>query len=155
MVMIRVERHIAAPPEDLWAVLADGWLYPLWVVGAASVRDVEESWPAVGARIHHTVGAWPAMVHDTTEVTTSEPGRLLELRARAWPAGTADVRLTLEPDEDGTLVRMEEQAATGPAAVLPQFAYGALLKARNLESTRRLANLAENGAARRSGRAGA
>jgi len=27
-------RRIKATPEQVWDVLADGWLYPLWVVGA-------------------------------------------------------------------------------------------------------------------------
>jgi uncharacterized protein YndB with AHSA1/START domain len=149
--MIRVERHVSARPEDLWAVLADGWLYPLWVVGATSLRAVDESWPATGSRIHHSVGAWPAMVHDNTEVLAVEPGRLLELRARVWPAGAADVRMRLEPRDGDTLVVMEEKVSSGPLALIPRVAYGPLLKARNIESTRRLANLAENGAARRRG----
>lgn len=152
--MIRVERHVAAPPEAVWAVLADGWLYPLWVVGATSLRAVEETWPAVGSRIHHSVGAWPAMVHDSTRVLEMEPERSLVLRAGVWPAGAADVRLTLEPDGEGTLVVMEEKVASGPIALIPRLAYGPLLKARNVESTRRLARLAENGAAHRSGASG-
>lgn len=149
--MIRIERHVAAPPQDLWAVLADGWLYPLWVVGATSLRAVDPEWPEVGARIHHTVGVWPAIVHDATEVLEVEPGRMLMLRAAVWPAGAADVRLTLEPDGDGTRVVLAEQVASGPMRRIPEPLYGPLLKHRNVESARRLANLAENGAARRSG----
>jgi len=152
--MIRVERHVAAPPEDLWAVLADGWLYPLWVVGATSLRAVDETWPAAGSRIHHSVGAWPAMVHDSTRVLEVVPGRSLTLRAGVWPAGAADVRMTLQPEGEGTLVVMEEKVSSGPIALIPRFAYGPLLKARNVESTRRLANLAVNGAAHRRGAAG-
>ncbi len=132
-------------------MLADGWLYALWVVGATSLRDVEESWPAEGARIHHSVGAWPAVVHDATKVLEVEPERMLYLRAALWPAGEANVRMTLAPDGDGTRVVMEEEVASGPMALIPKLAYGPLLKWRNVESTRRLANLAENGAARRSG----
>ena len=132
-------------------MLADGWLYALWVVGATSLRDVEESWPADGARIHHSVGAWPAVVHDATKVLEVEPERMLYLRAALWPAGEANVRMTLAPDGDGTRVVMEEEVASGPMALIPKLAYGPLLKWRNVESTRRLANLAENGAARRSG----
>jgi uncharacterized protein YndB with AHSA1/START domain len=149
--MIRIERHVAAPPQDLWAVLADGWLYPLWVVGATSLRAVDPEWPEVGARIHHTVGVWPAMAHDATEVLEMEPERMLKLRAAVWPAGEADVKLTLERDGDGTRVVMEEEVTSGPMSLIPKLAYGPLLKRRNVESMRRLANLSENGAARRSG----
>jgi uncharacterized protein YndB with AHSA1/START domain len=150
--MIRVERQVAAPPEQVWAVLADGWLYPLWVVGASSIRAVDADWPAIGARIHHSVGAWPALVHDATRVEEVEPGRSLLLRAGLWPAGEADVRVTLRPEGEGTHVLLEEQVASGPMSLIPKFAYGPMLKARNVESARRLANLAEHGAARRSGR---
>ena len=149
--MIRVERRVAASPQDVWAVLADGWLYPLWVVGATSLRDIDATWPETGSRIHHSVGAWPAVVHDATKVLEVEPGRTLLLRAALWPAGEADVRMTLEPDGDGTRVVMEEKVVSGPMALIPKLAYGPMLKWRNVESTRRLANLAENGAARRSG----
>lgn len=50
---------INASTDDVWSVLSDGWLYPLWVVGASRMRDVDEDWPAVGSRIHHSVGVWP------------------------------------------------------------------------------------------------
>ena len=49
-------------------MLSDGWLYALWVVGAARMRDVDEGWPAVGTRLHHSVGTWPLLIDDTTEV---------------------------------------------------------------------------------------
>ena len=48
---------INASIDDVWSVLSDGWLYPLWVVGASRMRDVDPDWPAVGSRIHHSVGA--------------------------------------------------------------------------------------------------
>ena len=35
--MTRTTRTIEATPDQVWAVLADGWLYPLWVVGATMV----------------------------------------------------------------------------------------------------------------------
>ena len=40
--MSTTSRTIAATPEQVWSVLADGWLYPLFVVGAARMRDVDE-----------------------------------------------------------------------------------------------------------------
>ena len=36
-----VSRPVAAPPEAVWAVLADGWQYGTWVVGASRVRAVD------------------------------------------------------------------------------------------------------------------
>ena len=37
----RVTRTVDAPAEAVWAVLADGWLYASWVVGASRVREVD------------------------------------------------------------------------------------------------------------------
>ncbi len=88
-------RIVKAPPTAVWEILADGWLYPLWVVGASRIRDVDPSWPEQGSQIAHSVGAWPMLIDDTTEVTECRPGQLLALRARAWPAGEAAVEIRL------------------------------------------------------------
>src|SRR4029078_8750898 len=87
--MSRNVRTVAMHPSAVWAVLADGWLYPVWVVGAARMREVDEHWPAVGARLHHSVGIWPLLIDDNTEVLESEPEQLLRLRTRGRPAGEA------------------------------------------------------------------
>lgn len=63
-----VTRTVDASADTVWRVLADGWAYPTWVVGASRVRAVDTSWPAVGACIHHSFGVWPLVVDDTTEV---------------------------------------------------------------------------------------
>lgn len=141
--MTRVERIIKTTPQNVWDVLSDGWLYPLWVVGASRMRDVDEDWPAVGARLHHSVGAWPTLLDDETEVTSCEPLRRLELRAHAWPAGRADVVLQLSEHGAGTRVVIEEDAASGPARMIPAVVRRPGLKWRNVETLRRLAFVAE------------
>jgi uncharacterized protein YndB with AHSA1/START domain len=143
-----VRRRIAATPDQVWAVLSNGWVYPTWVVGASRMRDVEDEWPGVGSRLHHSVGVWPLLVDDTTDVLESDPPRRLRLNARAWPAGDAEVLLELEPDGDGTLVTMREDARTGPATLVPRPVRQAGIVQRNRESLRRLAYLSERGAAR-------
>jgi hypothetical protein len=119
-------------------VLADGWSYPLWVVGATHMREVDEAWPAVGASLHHSVGSWPLLLEDTTEVTAVEPDRMIELTARAWPTGEARVRLTLEPVAGGTRVAMGERTVSGPARLIPPLVEQPLLAWRNRESLARL-----------------
>ncbi len=42
-------RLVHATPEQVWEVLCDGWVYPVWVVGASRMREVDDSWPAVGS----------------------------------------------------------------------------------------------------------
>lgn len=137
-------RTIKAPPEKVWGVLSDGWLYPVWVVGATRMRDVEPSWPQVGARLHHSVGVWPATLDDNTEVLESEPTRFLKLRARAWPMGEAEVRMTISAAGDHTRVDIAEEAVSGPAMLIPKPLTHLMIKIRNVESLRRLAFIAEH-----------
>jgi uncharacterized protein YndB with AHSA1/START domain len=139
-------RLIKASPDRVWAVLADGWLYPTWVVGASRMRSVDASWPQVGSRLHHSAGVWPALLDDETESLHCLPERQLRLRARGWPLGEAEVSINLEPKDEGTLVELREQVVAGPGRYLPRRAQDPMLTIRNTESLRRLAYLVEGGA---------
>ncbi|MFY0409364.1 SRPBCC family protein [Solicola sp. PLA-1-18] len=136
-------RLLHAPPDKVWDVLADGWLYPVWVVGAARLREVDVTWPAVGSRIHHSVGAWPLMVDDTTEVMASERPTHLKLRARGWPAGEAEVDITLEAHGAGTQVTIREDAVSGPGRLVPAPFRVLPIALRNIETLKRLSFVAE------------
>lgn len=132
-------------PDDVFAVLADGWSYGMWVVGAARIRQVDANWPAPGSRIHHSVGAWPLLLSDTSEVEEVDAPRRLQLKVHAWPTGAGRVIVTCAAVGDGeTEVVMEERAVSGPATLIPDAAQDLLLHHRNLEALRRLAYLAEN-----------
>lgn len=137
------QRTIHAAPEKVWEVLADGWLYPLWVVGASRMRDVDPTWPQVGARLHHSVGVWPGLIDDSTEVLEAEPGRSILLRAKGWPMGEAEVRVELEPVADGTLVTIHEKPVKGPGVLVPKPFIDPVLAWRNVETLRRLAYVVE------------
>ena len=141
--MSRTSRPISATPEQVWAVLADGWLYPLFVVGAARMREVDDGWPAVGARLHHSVGTWPLLIDDTTEVLEVEEHQRLLLLARGWPAGQAHVEISLHPTGADTVVTIVEQATAGPGALIPRAVQDPQLHLRNVEALRRLAFLVE------------
>ena len=136
-------RVVAATPDQVWRVLADGWLYPLWVVGATRMRDVDRSWPEVGAQLHHSVGVWPLTIDDTTVVLEAAPPSLLRLRARAWPGGEAEVEIQVDPDEDGARITIREDAVKGPGALVPAPVRHLPLAWRNTEALRRLAYLVE------------
>jgi uncharacterized protein YndB with AHSA1/START domain len=138
-----VQRRLNCSPEQVFAVLHDGWLYPLWVVGASRMRDVDEGWPAPGTKLHHSFGTWPLLIDDTTEVLDLQPDRRLVLEARGWPVGTARVEITVEAAGGGSLVSIAEDVSDGPARLVPQPVRVAGIDVRNRETLRRLAYLAE------------
>lgn len=140
---------IDASPAQVWSVLADGWLYPLWVVGASRIRDVEPDWPATGSRIHHSVGLWPGLIDDHTDVLASEPEKALRLRARAWPIGEAEVLITLEPSGEQTMVTIVEELVAGPGRIVPPALRNPGLTWRNTETLRRLSLLVQGRTRRR------
>ena len=141
--MVAVSRQLRCSAEDVFAVLADGWLYPVWVVGASRMRAVDDDWPAVGSRLHHSAGAWPLLIDDTSEVLAYEPPKTLVLQARGWPAGEARVEITVEPSGTGCHVSIAEDASSGPALMVPKPVRHAMIAVRNREALRRLAYLAE------------
>lgn len=141
--MATVERLIAASPERVFEVLSDPDSYGHWVVGSREIRDADSNWPAVGSRFHHTVGAGPINIKDNTEVEAVEPGRYLQLKARARPAGRARVKLTLEPHPVGARVTMEETAADLRTKPFFNPVGKFLVRRRNDKSLERLADLAE------------
>jgi hypothetical protein len=130
-------------PEDVFATLADGWLYPVWVVGAARMRAVSPEWPREGAKLHHSLGAWPVLVNDETEMVEWSPPRRTRLRAKAGPAGKTIVVIDVRPRGTGCVVRIGEEPVAGPGRALPSLLWAPLLLARNRETLRRLAAIAE------------
>lgn len=141
--MARNVRRLACTPDDVFRVLADGWLYPSWVVGASRMRDVDETWPESG-RLHHSVGVWPLLIDDISTVVEWDPPRRMSLRAHGWPVGVASVVIDVKPVGHGsTLVRIQEVARSGPARLVPKPLADLLLRWRNAETLHRLAYLAE------------
>jgi len=134
---------IEAEPADVLAVLTDGWTYSGWVVGASTIRAVDDKFPLPGSRIHHSVGSWPVLISDTTQVLEYEPGYRLKLEAKGWPLGQATVQITVETHPRGSLVTMIEDASQGPARLLPHRVRQLSIAPRNRESLRRLGYLAE------------
>jgi uncharacterized protein YndB with AHSA1/START domain len=138
-----VQRVIQAPPDRVFAVLADGWTYSDWVVGTTHIRDVDPGWPKAGAELHHKAGPWPVSLKEKSTVLAVEQDRALTLRAGLWPLGEAIVKLTLTPVGAGaTRVTFEEDFNAGPLRWVHTKINDLVLHRRNVESLRRLSDIA-------------
>lgn len=140
--MARNVRRMQCDPEAVFDVIAEGWLYPAWVVGASRMREVDSSWPQPGSRLHHSVGVWPLLINDSTSCIEWDPPRRAALTARGWPLGEARVTIDVKPQGDGCLVKIQEEAVSGPAVLVSPL-IDLLLLWRNAETLHRLAYLAE------------
>jgi hypothetical protein len=136
-------RVIPTTPENVFAVLADGWTYSDWVVGTAHIRSVDPHWPEPGSRLHHKAGPWPVSLRDHTTSVSCEPPFSLVVRPHLWPLGEATVTVLLAPVGDAaTEVVMIEKFDAGPMRWMRTKVDDLLLHYRNRESLRRLADLA-------------
>jgi hypothetical protein len=139
-----VHTSVATSARTVWQVLSDGFTYPAWVVGASHMRAVDDQWPAPGAALHYSFGAWPLVLRDTTEVVEQVPGRRLTLIAHGRPIGDARVCVEITPDDtDLCTVTMTEDAIGTPARLVPAAVRHRLIAAHNRESLARLAALCE------------
>ena len=134
---------IAAAPQQVFDVLLDAHSYEHWVMGCDDIRAVDGDWPKPGSTFHHTVGFGPLKVKDTTKVIELDPPHRLVLEARARPAGVARVIFTVTPADDGCTVEVEEYPVRGPAKTIDNPLLQAMVKARNVETLRRLAREVE------------
>ena len=139
--MAENEIEIQAPPERVWAVLADPQSFDDWVVGAQNVRDADASWPAVGSKLHHSTGVGPLTIDDETSVEVSERPTRLVLLAQVGAAGAFRVTLELRPAAAGTTLWMHEEAVDGIADHVPGT--DSAIHVRNEISLERLKGLAE------------
>src|SRR6187402_2311181 len=111
--MSTVSRKVEAGPDQVYAVLADGWAYSNWVTGTSHIRAVGADWPAVGSKLYHASGIWPAVARDETEVERVVPGERLDLTARGRPLGEARISIRLTAEGADTRVDLVETPSAG------------------------------------------
>jgi len=137
-------REMNASAADAFAVLIDPDTYPRWLVGAKTIRDVDDGWPAPGSRFHHSVGAGPVQIPDSTTVLASEPGRMLKLRVRARPFVVAEATFSVIGDAARCVVSLQEEPTVrGPASIV-RLVMDPSIHVRNQRSLERLAALVEH-----------
>mgnify|MGYP001136353803 CR=1 FL=1 len=137
---------VAAEPDEVFAVLADGRRYADWVVGASEVGEVDPDFPAVGSAFRPRVGVQPLTRDGRTEVSAVDPGRRLELLATVQPFGHAHISFELSEDPGGTLVVMEEEALDQDVVGAAARQATRAVRARNAETLWRLKVLVERSA---------
>ena len=141
--MARNDTFIDAPPERVFAVLADADAYGTWVVGSKYIRGADPGFPAKGTRFHHAFGVGPLTVKDHTEVVDVAAPRRLVLRAKARPLGTALVTLIVDAEGAGSRVTIIEDPGDALTRLVFTPLTHLLVKGRNVESLRRLKEIAE------------
>jgi uncharacterized protein YndB with AHSA1/START domain len=139
--MAENEIEIDAPPERVWEVLANPECFDDWVVGAKDVRDADDTWPAVGSKLHHSSGVGPLTIDDETRVEASDPPHRLVLLAELGVVGEFRVTLELRPTPTGTKLWLHEEPVAGLADHVPGT--DSAIHARNSISLERLKALAE------------
>lgn len=139
------ERHVNAPPEDVFAVLLDAVAYADWVVGPNGVVSVDSSWPTIGSSFVHQHGRGPLRIRDETTVVALEPGRSVLLEFNVRQLGVrGEVSIVLEPDDGGTRVVMEETVSGGYIGKRWNSFLDRMLWARNVQALQRLKDLVEH-----------
>ncbi|HET6793899.1 MAG TPA: SRPBCC family protein [Acidimicrobiales bacterium] len=138
-------RNVVVPgrPEQVWAVLADGWAYSDWVIGTRQILDVDDDWPGEGSSLRFEAGVGPVTVRDRTFVRISEPPGRLELEARALPVGTLRISIEVMPWGDEALVVIDEHPLRGPSLLMENPLVEGILTLRNRRMVRKLAQLVE------------
>jgi hypothetical protein len=139
-----VKRDTSASREQVWGVIADGWTYSQWVVGNSRMRAVDPEWPQPGSTIQHSIGIWPLVLDDITEVQDCQPLQQIVLLAKGRPFGKARITLRLFGiDGGGCRIEMSEVPVGAPMGWVPNRLALAAAIPRNRECTWRLAALAE------------
>jgi uncharacterized protein YndB with AHSA1/START domain len=102
---VSVSRTIAAPPEELWALVSDVTRMGDWSPETTSGAWVKgATGPSVGARFkgdnRHGKKTWSTVC----EITDCEPGSVFAFDAMAGPIRYANWRYDFEPTDGGTVV---------------------------------------------------
>ncbi len=103
--------------DEAFDLVSDPALYPRWLVGAQSIRQIDSAWPARGAKFEHRIGFGPFAIPGSTTVREIKAPGLLVLAAGMGALGEARVRFELELATGGTRVSIIEAPRKGVVSV--------------------------------------
>lgn len=142
--MSTVARDVRADLDDVWAVLSDATTYGDWVVGTSRTEPLDAAFPAPHSRLRYQVLRRPLAVRGETEILELDRPRTVLMEAKAPPLGTIHIRISTTATTNGdTHVALEEHPRTGLVRWAHNPVLDLLVAARNKETLRRLARLAE------------
>jgi hypothetical protein len=133
---------ILSSPSEVWGLLSDGYRYGDWVTGTQQILAADAHWPDVGARLRVRVGVGPLTLDDTCVVRICEPGRRLELEAKAGPFGAARIVMNLIPWGEHTLFVLDWHPLRGPGTRMHGIPVDYLVAIRNGMMLTKLAQIA-------------
>jgi hypothetical protein len=141
--MAYVCREFDVSRTRMWGVVIDPETYPRWLLGAEAIREVDDSWPAVGSRFHHRVGLGPLTLADNSEVLAIDEGAMLRLQVRARPFIAAVVTFHIVGGDGTCVVTMEEEPARRIIGNVVRPVLDPMIHVRNHRSLRRLDELVD------------
>lgn len=105
---VEVSQRIAAPPERVFALVADLSRMPEWSPEAAAVEWLDgASGPAVGARFRGTNRNGFRRWSTTCTVVAFDPPREISWRVRSYGMAVARWTYRVEPDGEGGTILIE------------------------------------------------
>ncbi len=148
MAHLDVRMFIAAPPEDLWAVIADLEHQAAWMVDVRTLDIVTEQKQGAGVVLHVTSELFGLpIVKDVIAITAWEPPHRMDIEHRGQFHGTG--QFLLDPVRNGTTFTWIEDF-TPPLGPLGELAFVLVVRphprrvfARAMENVRRLAEESE------------
>jgi uncharacterized membrane protein len=143
MAHIRRQIELAAPPEDVFALLIDLDRLPQWATIVVDSREVSDRPLTVGCTFRQTVRIMGKELDTEWRVTQLEPTRLIGYEASSAFGGRLVMTQTITPRDEGSTVQLEADYDL-PGGFLGELLDRAVVEAQNeREAERSLQNLKE------------
>ena len=144
MAHLEIQQQIHAPPETVWAILADLEHQAAWMVDVRKLRVVSDKKQGAGALLHVTSELFGLpVVKDVMLITAWDPPHRMDVEHRGQFHGTGS--FLLEASDGGTRFTWIEDFRP-PLGRLGEAAFSLIIRphllrvfARSLENVRRLA----------------